>query len=163
MACCRHDPDLAADVLQTAYLKVLDGRARYDGQAAFRTWFFAVIRNTAADAHRQRRRYRLRLVRYAEQVPPERLTTPADEASDGARRRALFRALLARLPRRQREVLHLVFYHDLTLREAAGVMDVSPGTARQHYERGKQRLRQWLDATDDEPRSRRPDLQGIFP
>ena len=48
------------------------------------------------------------------------------------------------LPARQRELLHLVFYHDLSIAEAAGILGVAVGTARTHYERGKARLRQWL-------------------
>ena len=56
-----------------------------------------------------------------------------------------FRQALERLPARQRETLHLVFYQDLSLREAAEVMSISIGSARQHYERGKKRLREALD------------------
>ena len=53
MACCRHDHDDAEELLQTVYLSVLDGHARYDGRSSFRTWLFGVIRRTAASERRR--------------------------------------------------------------------------------------------------------------
>jgi len=55
---------------------------------------------------------------------------------------------LSRLPVRQRDVLHLVFYEDLTIAEAATVLGVALGTARAHYERGKSALRRTLEGKD---------------
>src|SRR3979409_1781520 len=53
MACCGRDRDDAEEVLQTVYLTVLDGHARYDGRSTFRTWLFGVIRRTAASERRK--------------------------------------------------------------------------------------------------------------
>ena len=148
LGCCGQDPSVAEEVLQAAYLKVLEGRARYAGRSSFKTWFFAVIRNTAADA--RRRQARRRLVAWPKEAEPEAPVVPLDVALHRREREARFRDLLARLPDRQREVLYLVFYHEMSLREAAQVMGVSLGSARTHYARGKTRLRQWLEATGDE-------------
>ncbi len=145
LACCGRRTADAREVLQAAYLKVLDGRARFGGRSRFRTWLFGVIRRTAAEERRRDALRRLRLVTFGD--APE----PADPAAGAAERleqsddvRRLLSAL-ARLPRRQREVLDLVFYHEMSVAEAADVMGVSVGSARQHYERGKARLRVLLE------------------
>jgi RNA polymerase sigma-70 factor (ECF subfamily) len=143
LACCAGDRATAEDALQTSYLKILDGRARFDGRASFRTWVFAVVRRTAAA---EWRRAALRWL-----VPLRALDGTA--ATGGDPGVALVRSetsrellvALALLPRRQREVLHLVFYQDLTIAEAAEVLGVSLGTARTHYERGKATLRKRLE------------------
>jgi len=53
LSCCARSSVEAEAVLQTVYLKVLMGKARYDGKASFKTWLFAVIRRTAADERRR--------------------------------------------------------------------------------------------------------------
>jgi len=139
MSCCGRDRDDAEEVLQTVYLSVLDGRARYDARSSFRTWIFGVIRRTAAS---ERRRAWLRgvlLTREARSVEPEAVPPPDQEFEREAGRDGL-RHALTQLSGRQREVLQLVFYHDLTVEEASGVMRVSVGSARTHYARGKAKL-----------------------
>lgn len=140
--CCRGDEAEAADVLQDTYLKVLDGRARFEGRSSFRTFLFGVIRRTA-----QERRRRGDVRRMAAWVVGDDRRTGEDPEkailrSEQARRLA---EALDRLSTRQRQVLHLVFYQDMTIEAAAAVMGTSVGTARTHYERGKRRLRRILE------------------
>lgn len=134
LACCGRDREEAEDVLQASYLKILEGRARFDGRSSVKTWLFGVIRRTAAEERRRRLFGRRMHDSHAMQAP---LTYSSDDAiSDHP-----LIAALALLAPRQREVLHLVFYQGLTIEDAATVMRISVGTARTHYERGKQRLR----------------------
>jgi RNA polymerase sigma-70 factor (ECF subfamily) len=144
LSCCAHSSVEAEAVLQTVYLKALMGKARYDGKASFKTWLFAVIRRTAADERRRQVLRRLLLDRRQASLPLASIERP-DEAVHRAELQRLVREALAQLPRRQREVLQLVFYHDLSLAEAAQVMNVSLGSARTHYERGKKQLRRQME------------------
>jgi len=143
--CCRQDHAEGENVLQAAYLKVLEHRAVFHGRSAFRTWLFSVIRNTASETRRLRFLQKVRLIRYKE-TETRKLEFPTPEdALYRSEVEQTMRAALARLPRRQCEVLQLVFYHELSLAEAAQVMRVSIGSARTHYERGKRRLRSWIE------------------
>jgi RNA polymerase sigma-70 factor (ECF subfamily) len=137
LSCCRRRPDEAENVLQLVYLKVLSGKAVFDGRSSFKTWLFAVIRKTAAQEYRMEILRRLRL----SQIPKARDAQPAVEESGVELR---LKEALGKLPARQREVLQLVFYHDLSIVEAAKVMGVGIGSARTHYERGKKQMRRRL-------------------
>jgi len=150
LACCAGDRSRAEDVLQSSYLKILDGRARFDGRSSFRTWLFGIVRRTAAE---ERRRARLRrwlpLTWFGVLQARDGRPDPASALTRSETTRRLERALAA-LPPRQHEVLHLVFYQDLTIAEAGAVLGVSLGTARTHYERGKAALREMLKEVDRE-------------
>jgi RNA polymerase sigma-70 factor (ECF subfamily) len=122
-------------VLHRAYVKVLDGEARYAGRSAFKTWLFGVIRQTAREHFRQGWLRLARLERWWKDREPNESNSQTDE------RVARLRDVLGRLSKRQQEVLHLVFYQNLTIQEAADVLAIPVGTARTHYERGKTRLR----------------------
>jgi RNA polymerase sigma factor (sigma-70 family) len=141
LACGGRDRDVAEEALQTAYLRILSGQARFGGRSSFRTWVFGVIRRGAMEEERRRR------VRSAHEpgdgMEAELIPDPAPGADVVAERdeeRETFIAALDTLSPRQREVLQLVFYHGMTIDEAANVMEISLGSARTHYERGKKAL-----------------------
>ena len=133
LSCCRRDRDEAEDVLQDVYMKILEGKARFDGRSSLKTWLFAVIRRTAASRSRRRFVRDLLLAKWAREEVP---VLPAEYSETAT----ILLQALTRLARRQREVLELVFYHDLTIEEAAAALNVSVGSARVHYHRGKKQL-----------------------
>ena len=69
--------------------------------------------------------------------------TPDSSYERSDETRTLLNAL-EKLPQRQREILHLVFYGDLTLEEAADTLSISLGAVRTHYHRGKKSLAEHL-------------------
>ena len=143
LSCCRHNRADAEEVLQTVYLKILQGKARYRGEASLQTWLFAVIRKTAISECRKQLLRTLTAIGGAPKV--DSLNSQPAVESERSEMQRRFQQALKCLPARQRETLHLVFYQGLTLREAADVMGVSIGSARRHYERGKKRLRETFD------------------
>jgi RNA polymerase sigma-70 factor (ECF subfamily) len=105
---------------------------------------FGVIRRTAMEQGRQRWRRRLGLDRWLHERDP--VDPPAqgpDETGDRLRQ------ALGTLSSRQQEVLHLVFYQEMTIEEAAEAAGLRLGTARTHYQRGKARLRRLLSPEGD--------------
>jgi len=151
--CCGGDGAAAEDVLQNACVKWLRGTLRHDGMSSLKTWWLGVIRLTPHEEFRRRRIRESALLRWLHCAFSEH-EEPQDTAPHPARRvelddeSARLKRLLARLPSRKGEVLHLVFYGGLTVADAATVMGVGLGSARKYYELGKRSLRAWLEKED---------------
>lgn len=130
--CCSFDEDLAKDVLQQVYLKILEGKAIYNEKSQVKTWLFSVIRFTASEWKKKDKNI-YPLEAEFDAVETEQEVTAASHEE-----------LIERLPERQKEVLLLVFYHNLTLEKAAEVMGISIGSVRTHYDRGKRNLKELI-------------------
>ena len=142
LSCCDGDRAHAEDVLQSAYVRVIAGEAVFGGRSAFRTWLFGVIRRVAWEHNRRSKTERMRTLG----LDHPDASSVADGGTspgyvDSSRRLS---SALSRLPERQREVLHLVFYQDMSIAEAAEIMGITVGSARTHYERGKARMKALL-------------------
>lgn len=135
----RHE---AEDLLQTALAKTYLGWARIESEQNVE----AYVRRSLVTTHIswwRRHRNRERLVD-AEPATIDR--TSAD--SDLAERDWMWRAL-AGLPLRQRTVLVLRYYEELSESEIAHVMGCSTGTVKTHASRGLATLRERLDLEGD--------------
>jgi len=136
------DPDLAQDVTQEAFLKALRALGGFRGEAAFRTWLLTITANAARSALRKNGRKRETdldgMVPIASGDPD-----PAEQAV-AAQEAAQARALLSRLPEKQRLSVQLRIDEGLSFREVAEVIGSSEGAARVNYFHGIRRLREWM-------------------
>ena len=126
--------DAAAEAMARAY-------SRWDTLATSPTrdaWIARVAMNLAIDSVKRSRVSVSHLFRRSHEEP---LTT-----------RLVVGAALARLPRRQREVVALCWLAEFSEAEAAAALGVSAGTVKQHLHRGMAALRaQHLDADIGRP------------
>jgi RNA polymerase sigma-70 factor (sigma-E family) len=116
------DQTTAEDVVQEAFLGLYRGWDRLRDPDAVLGYLRTAVVNGARSVHRSRGRARLLRVLHD---PP--VWSAEAAAMDGEDRRAVL-AAIARLPQRQREVLALKYYLDLSEQEVAAILRVSRGT-----------------------------------
>jgi len=130
----------AADLTSTTFLEVWRSRERaaaYDGTAL--PWLYGVATNVCRNATRSGRRH----LRAVDRLPREVTADHADrvaEVIDSERRMQELLAALAGLSARDRDVLLLVGWSELTYEQAARALDVPVGTVRSRLARARQRL-----------------------
>jgi len=136
------NPALADEVVQESLLAAWQGAKRYRGDSALGVWLLGIAYHKGQNA--LRRRPTESLDEQAERLPaadPE----PLHQAEVDDRQR-LLRAGLECLSPEHRLALDLVFYHGLSLAEAAQVCGCPVGTIKSRLNHAKSRLREHLCA-----------------
>ena len=142
------DPTEAQDLAQDAFVRIYRHLDRFQGRSSLKTWIYRVTLNSCRSGLGRKR---WRTVPLAEEGAAEGLTlvdsrrTPEERAvarSDGHR----VLASLARVPRKFREAVVLRDLEELTYQEIADVLGVRIGTVRSRIARGRQKLREVLEA-----------------
>jgi RNA polymerase sigma-70 factor (ECF subfamily) len=126
--------DLASDVLQTAFLRLVKNRRRLRSVENPAAYLFQIARNEAARA----------ATRETNQLPQEGDLSQVlceDPPPDDAE---LIATALARLTSDDRELVELKVYAGLTFREIADVTGMPQGTVATRYRRALESIRPWL-------------------
>lgn len=132
------DVDAANDLTQEVFLRLARHRRPVFRGGRFTTWLYRVTANLAADEWRRRRR---QPVACEGSLPDEGRESMAAEQVDLAR----VLAILARLPRRQREAFELRILEAWSVAEAAAAMGVTEGSVKTHLHRALNTVRRELE------------------
>lgn len=125
--CCSQlrDPERAQDAVQETALRVLKSVARFDGRSSFKTWSFGIALNVCREIRRRRIGTDL-------DSAPEPVTSDsqADEQMEFLDDSAALKRVIAELPDRQREVVTLRFFEELSVADTAAAMACAEGTVK---------------------------------
>lgn len=143
--CCQFNQTMAEEVFQIAMLKILEGKAVFQQKSEPTTWLYGVIRLTALEELRKSMKLdHIDLdngsIGHESTLSPLWTMQDVEESAYGD----FQESMLMVLPHRQREVLLLVFYHGHTLEQTASILEISIGSVRTHYERGKKKLKELI-------------------
>ena len=133
------EPQLAEEVVQSAFLRLWNHAERWEGRARFSTWFYRVVHNLCID---QLRRTRTDCDALEDELVDSALTPP--EQLEQRQRGLGIRQALAQLPERQRAAIVLSHYEDCSQSEAAAILGVSEGALESLLSRGRATLRTLL-------------------
>ncbi len=140
--------DLAQDLFQETWLRVLERGSQYSGRARFETWMFAIARNLMIDHTRKRTTLSLDEATDPDKDRPLEIAadmpSPFDHFRSGEQAARIGQALLALHPL-YREVLVLRFHEEMSLEEIAQVSSAPLSTVKSRLYRGMAALKPVLE------------------
>jgi RNA polymerase sigma-70 factor, ECF subfamily len=136
------DGDVAADLVQDAFVNAFRRLDRCRDRSSFGTWVFRILRNRCLDYLKERRRKDLPLDHHHD------LAVGGDGPESNLERRVLGETIeraLEQVPDTQREAFLLKHVHDLTYEEMAEVVGASESALRMRVLRAREMLQTLLE------------------
>ncbi|ARI77213.1 RNA polymerase sigma factor SigX [Halobacillus mangrovi] len=147
------DRDLAEDLVQDVYIKVIKSYQSFDGRSSEKTWLFSIARHVTIDFFRRQKRKRNRIMDFfdwsekAEKIQ-DTDTLPEEIAIQNEEMKAVYQAL-DQCTVDQRSVIILRFIQGMSIQETAAILDWSESKVKTTQHRGMKALREILDKENE--------------
>ncbi|QDV07939.1 ECF RNA polymerase sigma factor SigE [Planctomycetes bacterium Poly30] len=141
----------AQDLTQEAFIKAYKARDSYDPTQPFLPWFHRILRNTCFSFLRKKGRLRERSIHRTDasgedatwDIVDENAPNPSERAEHDERTHA-FSAALDKLKARDREIIVLRHYQDLSYKDIAAALSIPEGTVMSRLFHARKRLQALL-------------------
>jgi RNA polymerase sigma-70 factor (ECF subfamily) len=119
--------ELAEDVYQETFLRVVRSYSGYRGESSEKTWIISIAVNVCRDYMRSA--WKRRVV-----VTDDFLTYTADDDTEEiiekrSEKQMLINAIM-KLPDKYREIIHLFYYQEMGVKDIANVLKIPGGTVK---------------------------------
>ena len=140
-------PDVAEDIVQEAFVRVLKNLDRFDTRFRFSTWLFTIAKRLYVNfIQKQRPVYDSETIslRMGHGASPGSKSSRAETMSNA---RELLDAALEGLSDQQREIVLLFHQQSWPITDIALHLDMPEGTVKSHLHRARQRMKRFLEST----------------
>lgn len=132
-----NDYHTAQDVAQDVFMKAFKNIGDFEEKSRFSSWLFRITVNTSLDVRKSKSRRRIFLKKKNVDEKDTKLSVQPDW--QGGVDDTIFNAL-TKLSDHQHSAIILRYFHDLSVREIADVLDCTESTVRVHLHRALQKL-----------------------
>lgn len=141
------DPDMAADIVQDAWIDILKGIRGLRNTQAFAAWAFRVVTRRTTRSYERRQRRQETAEAYARQDENVPIEPDRNECLSDLEK---VQKLIAELPPKQRAAIGLFYLEDLRVAEVSVALGVPPGTIKTRLMHARARLRELIEGERNE-------------
>jgi RNA polymerase sigma-70 factor (ECF subfamily) len=134
------DKDLAEDLCQNVFLRMIKYRSSYRTGARFQSWIYQIARNVFSDHYQKVKN------RYSDFVDVEKISDHMADNEDSQQqdeKEALLHRSMAKLTEEQRELLVLTRFQQMKYEDVADLMDTTVANIKVKVHRALIRLREY--------------------
>ena len=141
-------PDVAEDIVQEAFVRVLRNLDRFDSRFRFSTWLFTIAKRLYVNSIQKHR------PTYDSDVVNGHHGSQNSPGGDAARHETMANArgvidfALEKLGPHQREIILLFHQQNWPITEIAVYLNMPEGTIKSHLHRARKRMRKVIEASD---------------
>ena len=146
-----NDKTMAEEIVQDAFLRVYERIEQFDVARPFAPWFFRIVTNLAIKAAKKEARTlsldnsTTDLEATILELIPDTLPGPDDKIAMQQLQEEV-RQALGKLTPKQRSVIVMRYYLDMSEAEMSNKLEIAPGTVKWHLHAARERLRTLLTA-----------------
>lgn len=137
------DSHLAEDIFQDVFIKVNQKLSTFQGNSSIKTWIISITINTSKDYLKSAWKQKvIPITEYHENTIAGENDYTAVEQQDENK---LIRQTVMKLPDKYKDIVLCVYFHDMTISEAASLLQIAEGTAKSRLYRAKEKMKLCLE------------------
>lgn len=136
------ETQLAEDVFQEVFYKVIKNYHKFNHQSSEKTWLIRITINTCKDMLRTS--WIKRVTTFGVLQDSENEYEKPYDIEKKETNKELYE-LIQRLPQKYKEILLLFYYKDLTYEEISEILQIPEGTVRSRLSRAREKLKKMMN------------------